>query len=235
LLCTSLSILHGRKASHFVHGRRYGVGLSVEVGLGLLGLYLWWGKPRFVTSRSCLGLVVVPKALAMACLSVVASPFAILPPPPSRFCLLAPYSPLSWHLTASPPLWLAPYCYSPAGTLLLLTGWRPTARWPRSPLYPPRSSQSSSVTPGHGIALPPWLPPTPWSNNVMTGAAVVYSSSVGPLFPWFSKKSAITILSLRPAFLCLSETFFCLGLPAEGFGSLYLYVSMNCFLACLGY
>jgi len=39
LLCTSLSILRGQKASRFVHGRRHGAGLSVEVGLGLLGLY----------------------------------------------------------------------------------------------------------------------------------------------------------------------------------------------------
>ena len=40
LLCTSLSILRGWKASRFVRGRRHGAGLSVEVGLGLLGLYL---------------------------------------------------------------------------------------------------------------------------------------------------------------------------------------------------
>ena len=100
LLCTSLSILHGRKASRFVHGRRYGVGLLVEVGLGFLGLYLWWGKLRLVTSRSRLGLFVVPKALAMARLLVVASPLGILPPSPSRFSPLAPYCPLSWHLTA---------------------------------------------------------------------------------------------------------------------------------------
>jgi len=29
--------------------------------------------------------------------------------------------------------------------------------------------------------------------------------------------------------------FFCFGQPAEGFGSFYLYVSMYCFLTCLGY
>jgi len=29
--------------------------------------------------------------------------------------------------------------------------------------------------------------------------------------------------------------FFCFGEPAEGVGSLYLYVSMYCFLTCLGY
>jgi len=49
LLCTSLSILHSRKAPRLVHCRRYSVGISVEVGLGLLGLYLWWGKHQLVT------------------------------------------------------------------------------------------------------------------------------------------------------------------------------------------
>ena len=29
--------------------------------------------------------------------------------------------------------------------------------------------------------------------------------------------------------------FFCFGEPAEGFGSLFLYVSMYGFLTCLGY
>jgi len=90
LLCTSLGILHRRKASRLVHGPRYRVGLSVEVGLGLLGLYLGWGKPRLVTSRSRLSFVIVPKALAMARLSLVASLFAILHSPTSRFCPLAP-------------------------------------------------------------------------------------------------------------------------------------------------
>ena len=44
-----------------------------------------------------------------------------------------------WHPTATHRL--APYCYSPAGTLLLLH----------------RSFDLSSVTPSRGIALPPWL------------------------------------------------------------------------------
>jgi len=44
----------------------------------------------------------------MAHLAVVASPFAILPPPPSRFCLLALYCTLSWHLTANLPPSLHP-------------------------------------------------------------------------------------------------------------------------------
>jgi len=83
VLGTSLSILHRWKASRYAHCRCYGVGLSVKVGPGLLGLDLRWGKPRLVTSRSRPGFVVVSKALAMACLSVVASPLAILPLPRS--------------------------------------------------------------------------------------------------------------------------------------------------------
>ena len=128
LLCTLLSILHSRKASRFIHARCYCVGLSVNVGPGLLGLYLWWGKPLLVTSRSRPSLVVVPKALAMACLSVVASPFAIPPPPPPSSVRWHRTAPLAgtlllilhpgWHPTA--PHRLAPCCCSPAGTLLLL-------------------------------------------------------------------------------------------------------------------
>ena len=73
------------------------------------------------------GFAVVPKAIAMARYSVVASPLAILPhAPPGSF---------RWHRTAPQagiillnvlPR-LAPYCYSLAGTLLLLTGWHRTA------------------------------------------------------------------------------------------------------------
>jgi len=74
----------------------------------------------------------------MARLSVVASLLAILPLPPSRFRPLAPYCPISWHLTAknSSPGWHPTAHPPPAGTLLLLTGWHPTAhhRWLASPL-----------------------------------------------------------------------------------------------------
>ena len=119
-----------------------------------------------VTLQSRPGLVDVPKALAMACLLVVASPLAILPLPCSRFCPLAPYCPISWHLTAksSPP----------AGTLLLPTGWHPTATqrlapycsssWLASPLprgsarhLPFRLVGPSSIRSSRGIALPAWL------------------------------------------------------------------------------
>ena len=170
ILGTSLRIVPGRTASHLVHGGRYGVGLSVKVGLGLLGLYLWWGKPWLVTSRSPPGLVVLPKAPRMARLSVVASLRAIFPSPPSRF--------VHWHHSASLPgtLLLTP----PAGTLLLLTSYHPTAQWLPSPLYPLRSTRSSTVTPSGGIALPAWLPPTPWLKDVITGATMVYDYGVGP-------------------------------------------------------
>ena len=137
--CTSLRILDGRKASRFNHGRRYGVGLLVEEDLGLPGLYFWWGKPRLITSRSHPGLVVIPKALAIAHLSVVATPLVILAPPLSGFRLLAPYcyTPLpGWHPTA--PRRLAPYCYSRAGSKpLVVVGSHPLC--PVAPLATPPS------------------------------------------------------------------------------------------------
>jgi len=102
-------------------------GLSVEVGLSLLGLYPWWGKLRLVTSRSRPSFVVVSKALAMARLLAAASLLVNLPPSSSRFCPLAPYCYTllpGWHPTA--PRRLAPYCYTSAGTLLLIVvGWHP--------------------------------------------------------------------------------------------------------------
>ena len=115
----------------------------------------------------------------MAHWSVVASLFVILPPPLCQFCSLAPYCHLSWHLTALPPPWLAPYCYLPADTLLLLTGWHPTSRWLRSCHHPLRSTQSSSVTPSHGVALPRWVPPMPWSHHVIADTTI-YGYDVGP-------------------------------------------------------
>jgi len=49
-----------------------------------------------------------------------------------------------------------------------------------SPLYPCQSSRSCSVTPSYGIALPSWLPPMPWFNDVITGVTVFYRYSLGP-------------------------------------------------------
>jgi len=103
-------------------------------------------------------LAVAPKALAMALWSVVASPLAILPLPPSRFRPMARYCPISWHLAAKTP--------PPAVTVLLPSGWHPTATHGLAPycyslagtlLLRLRSVDPSSVTPSRGIALPPWL------------------------------------------------------------------------------
>jgi len=132
----------------------------------------------------------------MARWSVVASPLTICPLPPSRFRPRAPYCPQSWHLTAKncspgrhptapPPL---------AGTLLLRTGWHPTAHLPGGhplcsvaplALLPLRSFRPSSVTPSRGIALPPWLCPT-LGNDVMT-CTTVHHGYGGPSTYEFSR------------------------------------------------
>jgi len=160
----------------------------------------------------------------MARLSVVASPLAILPPPPSRFSTLAPYCPISWHLTANPPHRLAPYCSSPAGTLLLLSGWHPTAHHRRlaSPLpggsarlLPYRSVGPSSVTPSRGIALPPWLCPTPWI-DVIT-CLTIHHSFGGPSTGVFLRRRS-TILSPRAAFLAVRVFSFVLVSLRKGLG-----------------
>ena len=94
----------------------------------LAGLVPLMGKASVSHITVPVGFVVVPKALAMARLLAAASLLAILPPSSSRFCPPAPYCyhPLPGrHPTAHH--WLAPYCYSPAGTILLLTGWHHTA------------------------------------------------------------------------------------------------------------
>jgi len=154
------------------------------------------GKASVTNITVSFSFIVVSKALAMARLSVVASPLAILPPPPSQFCPLAPYyyfPLLGWHPTALHQM--APYCPS-------LTGI-PSARWFHSHLYPPRSSHSASVTPGHSIALPPWPPPMPWSTDVITGAAVAFQFDVGLLFRWFSYMRDQSILSPRAPFVAV--------------------------------
>jgi len=172
-----------------------------------------------------LGFVVVPKALAMSLLSAAASLVSILPLSSSRFCPLALYCyhPLpGWHPTAHHRL--APYCYSPAGTLLLLTGWHPTAlrRWLASPLpgssarhLPFRSVGPSSVTPSRGIALPPWLFPTPWI-DVMTCLTVQHGFR-GPSTGVFLCRRSI-ILSPRAAFLAVRVLPFVLVSLRKGLG-----------------
>jgi len=105
-------------------------GRSVEVGFGSAGLVPLMGKDSVSNIRVPLGFAVIPKALARARLSVVASALAILPLPRARFRALALYCTISWHLTANLPPRLAPYCSPPAGTLLLLTRWHPTAHHP---------------------------------------------------------------------------------------------------------
>jgi len=127
------------------------------------------GKVSVSNITVSLGFVVVPKALAMACLLAAASFLAILPLSSSQFCPLVPYCfhPLpGWHPTARHRL--AHSCYLSAGTLLLIViGWHPL--YPVAPL---------AIYPSDRLA-PPWLHlvvvlhclrdycPTPWS-NVMT-------------------------------------------------------------------
>jgi len=104
------------------------------------------GKASVRNITVSLGFVVVPKALAMARLLAAASLLGILLLSSSRFCPLAPYCyhPLpGWHPTAHHRP--APYCYSSAGTLLLIVvGWHPLcpvaplAIYPSDLLAPPR-------------------------------------------------------------------------------------------------
>jgi len=93
----------------------------------LAGLVPLRGKASVSNITGPLGFIVIPKALAISRLLVVARPFAFIPPTPSRFCLLVPYldNPLpGWHPAAYHRL--APYCSRLAGI--------PSARWLRSPL-----------------------------------------------------------------------------------------------------
>jgi len=99
--CISLSVCTvGKLLASFTVGVTVSR-LSVEVGLSLLGLYLWWGKPRLVTSRSRLGSSSSQKPLLwpVCWLWLARSQSFLLPSPGSvrlhRYC----YS--SWHLTAS--------------------------------------------------------------------------------------------------------------------------------------
>jgi len=191
----------------------------------LAGLVPLMGKASVNNITVPLGFVVIPKALAMARLSAAASLLAILPPCSSRFFPLAPYcySSLSgWHPTAHHRL--ATYCCSPAGTLLLLTGWHPTARrsWLASPLpgdsvrrLPFRSVGPSSVTPSRGIALPPWLCPTPWI-DVMTCLTVQHGFGRPSTGVFLYHRSPI--LSPQAAFLAVRGFCFVLVSLRKGLG-----------------
>jgi len=113
----------------------------------------------------------------------------------SRSFLSPPPGSVRWHryCPISAP-WLAPYCSSlPAGTLLRYSGWHPTATHRRlaSPLpggsarlLPSGPEDPSSVTTSRGIALPPWLCPTPWI-DVMT-CPTVHHGFGGPSSSEFS-------------------------------------------------
>ena len=96
-----------------------------------------------------LGFVVVPKALAMARWSAVASSFVILPSLP-----LPVPSTCTVQLLSSP--WLAPYCSSLASPILLPVDWRPTAtRWLASYC----SSSSAGIPSAQWLRSPTSLSP----------------------------------------------------------------------------
>jgi len=183
------------------------------------------GKASVSNITVSLGLLVVPKAVAIARLSAAASLFTILLLSSSRFCRVGPYCyhPLpGWHPSAHRRL--PPYCSSSAAPLLLLTGWHRTAplRWLASPLpggsahrLPFRSVGPSSVTPSRGIALPLWLCPTPWI-DVMT-CLTVHHGFGGPSTGGFLCRGS-TILFPRAAFLAVSVFSFVLVSLRKGLG-----------------
>jgi len=98
--------------------------------------------------------------------------FPFLPPGSVRWHHTAP---LASILLLKTPHQLAPYCSPSAGTLLLLTGWHPTAthrlapycspslagipsaRWLRSPFSPSDRLTFPWLRLSRGIALPPWV------------------------------------------------------------------------------
>jgi len=196
LLSTSLSILHGRKASHLAFctvGKlltsfTVGItvsGLSVEVGLSLLGLYLKGGKPLLVTSRSRSGLLSSQQLLQWpVCRLWLASSQSFFHPPPGSVRLYRTTTLLSL-----------------AGTLLLPMGWHPTAAyWLAFPL--PGGSPRPSILPDR--RTPPQLRPVVvlpclrgcrqrlGSTDVITGATYVFSS-VSPQVQWFPHMQSHTI------------------------------------------
>ena len=158
----------------------------------LAGLLPLIGKACVSKMTVPLSFVVGQKALAMAPLSVVASPFAILPLPPSQFRPLPPYCPFSWHLTAKTP--------PPAGILLLPSGWHPSCYSRAGTLLLIfRSVDPSSVTPSRGIALPLWLSSNTLDRcNDLHNCASGYSGlTVSVFFP----VDELLSTPLRPAFL----------------------------------
>jgi len=69
----------------------------------------------------------------------------------------------------------------------------------------------------------------------MTCPTVHHGFLVGPQPMSFPVPAIIYPLPRAPKGPENSPRFFCFGEPAEGFGSLYLYFFMYCFLPCLGY
>jgi len=168
---------------------------------------LLWPVCRLWLARSRSFLLPPPCSVRWHCPAPLAGTLLLTSPPAGTLLLLN-----RWHLTAIHPL--VPYRYSPAGTLLLLF----------------RSVDPSSVTPSRGIALPPWLLSNALDrcNDLPDGTswfrwALYWSFHMSPI----NNPLPARRVSVR------QSLFFCFGEPAEGFGSLYLYVSMYCFLTWL--
>jgi len=145
----------------------------------------------------------------MARLSLVASVLMILPPPPSQFCPLAPYCPLSWHLTVYLPL-----------------GWHPTATHRLAPYCPvaPLASVSSPI-----VAL--LLSYTQrWYCTASVGAANALGERCNywrdgglrlqcrPTFLWFSSNGRSPSSPSGPHFEALAKLSFVLGSLRKGLG-----------------
>jgi len=89
--------------------------------------------------------------------------------------------------------------------------------------------------PSRGIALPPWVPPTAWT-NVINGAAIVYSSMLAHKLCGFPLARDHAILTPWPGKGLSKAVFsFVLGSQLQGFGFLSYPFSMYYFLTCLGY
>jgi len=182
----------------------------------LPGLYLWWGKPRLVTSGS--------RSVSSSSQKPLLWPVSLLRLACSRSFLSSPPGSVRLHRAATILSPAGTQCSSPASTLLLLTGWRPTAhrRWLVSPLsgcsarhLPFRWVGPSSVTPGRGIALPPWLCPTPWIDGI---TCLTVHHGFGGAFTGVFLCRRSTILSPRAAFLAVRVFSFVLVSLRKGLG-----------------